>query len=68
MKLNIYLLYTFYWSGIETINLSKPDDHIQTDSKDYLLNSMEEDDTLSKRTGKECLKRIVDAKSDNIFY
>ena len=39
----IYLLYTFYWSGDETINLSKPDDHmhIQTNSKDYFLNTME---------------------------
>ena len=30
--------------------------------------AMEEDDTLSKRTGKECPKRIVDAKSDKMFY
>ena len=37
----IHVLYNFYWSGDETISLSKPDDHIQTDSKDYLLNTME---------------------------
>ena len=37
----MYLLYTFYWSGDETINLSKPDGYIQTDSKDYWLNTIE---------------------------
>ena len=36
----VYLL-CLYWSGDETIYLSKPDDHIQTDNKDYLPNIME---------------------------